>query len=243
MITSNNDYPDTPPLTEESPLTADNSDVQFNSVTATKISETILETEVSDNTREDNENIEIPESSDDDKPRRYQNLRKQIDVFLSITVKLAILAGSVFAIYQFYEAKTDFRIGKTFDYISQYQQGRLLEARENIRQQIRLLEYAFINDMASEDHKTVVKALVEGDAGPPLAKEVDLLLDFFMSLKLCIDQDLCESSVVKAFFYEQSKYYWKIFKPYIENRSDPSNPKYAKGLEWFATKAYLEESE
>ncbi len=244
MATDNIDYPDATPLVEEPHQTADtDKDIKFSSFTATKRSEAILETEVSDSAREDDENIETPESDDDDKPWRSKNFWKRIDVFLSITVKLAILAGSVFAVHQFNEGKTDLRIGKTFEYVSQYQKGEVLEARERIREQIRSLEYAFIKEMAYENHRTVVMALVEGDGGSSLANEVDRILDFFMSLKLCVDQELCESSVVKIFFYEQSDYYWKIFKPYIDDRREPANPKYAEGLEWFATEAYAKGSE
>ncbi|MFT6733525.1 MAG: hypothetical protein ACJAS9_001713 [Polaribacter sp.] len=161
---------------------------------------------------------------------------KRADAWLSLTSKMFIIAGGIFAVVQFMAAKTNHRVEKTFEYIAAYERGPMLVSRENIRRVLRPYGISFIeNPLSYVDFPRLILSIAEGETGTNLEDDLDRVVDFHEGLCLCLKLELCDGEVVKNYFFPKAEKFQSIFMPYIEERRKLKNPNYGVELDWFTS--------
>ncbi len=200
---------------------------------------TIIDERINYASKQDDESDGETEDSEERSKRIKTNPWRNFDFILGIVVKVAILCGSAFAIVQYMSAKSDARVAKTFEYITAYETGQMLIAREAIRREFRNYEQMFMEiPLPPDAFSKVILSFAEGEAGQPIQDELDRIIDFFKGVSLCLEQDLCDSDVTRRYFYPEAKYYWNNFEPYIQKRMSNNNPDFGRELRLFATQTF-----
>lgn len=157
--------------------------------------------------------------------------------------KAALVCGILFSIFQFNAYKHDERVRYTFQFLERYDSERLLNARLKIEAAIRSHEQTIVElnntriskDAADALRRRIATFLVADSAGGKgIRRELELAVDFFETLSVCLNQRLCDEDVAQAFLAGQAKMLWTNFAPFLKERR-AIIPGYAKGLETFAT--------
>lgn len=165
--------------------------------------------------------------------------------FMDFLSKIAIVLGIVFSAYQFVNYQKDERIRYTFGYIDKFDGERYLAARGRIEETLRAHETKIahfnaqrMTSEAGQDlRRKIANFLVnESRNGAGIVADLDLLVDFFEGIEICLTENLCERGVAEAFLQKQSEMLWLNFGPYIEDRRTIIGT-YGRGLEAFALRA------
>lgn len=156
---------------------------------------------------------------------------------LDVLAKLGVLAGGLFAAWQFWEAKADQRVARTTAYIERYEEGRVGEARRRINAELRnyLTQFQEISaaGISSADRDEMLLSLAEANGGA-LGADFDVVADFFQGVEICTREGLCNSAVAERYFAaSDAPDLWLNFEPYVRLRRE-NNPRFAEGMEALA---------
>lgn len=151
--------------------------------------------------------------------------------------KIGIVAGGLFAGWQYWEAKTDKRTERTTAYIERYEDGRVGDARREINGKLRPYIAQFrqvaVSGISPQDRDAMVLALTEENGGD-IANRLDTVADFFQGLETCTSEGLCDRRVAEAYFRSSDAGdLWTNFEPYFRERR-ANNPSYGDAFEHFA---------
>lgn len=153
---------------------------------------------------------------------------------LDALVKALTIAGVVFAAWQYLEARQEARIARTLAYVERFEQGDVGAARQRINGVIReyLPQFANIEGITQEDRDSMVLSIVEV-GGASFERDIDLIVDFFHGLSICVQEVLCERGVAERYFASSdATNIWANFEPYVRTRRE-NNPAFARALEAF----------
>lgn len=173
-------------------------------------------------------------------PRLANAGRKTYDVFDFLS-KVALVCGILFSIYQFNAYKQDERVRYTFQFIERFDSDRFLTTRTTIEAALRSQEAAIaeINRArVSQDAEVALRRRValflinDSNRGQGLVREVELMVDFFDALEICLKERLCDRDTANAFLESHATMLWTNFAPYIEGRRELI-PSYGRGLQAF----------
>lgn len=157
-----------------------------------------------------------------------RTLLNQVDSVL----KFLLVAGAIFTVYQYLDAKRVERVKQTLSYIERFEGEDTAAAHQAISEELRAQRPAFerINAQpatqeAAKQARTLIAKFLAYDAGQGrgLAAEIDVLISFFSSLQICIEQGLCEAKVAHAFFDEYVNAFWANFEPYVAERRESAS--------------------
>ena len=175
-------------------------------------------------------------SSRDARPSAWSQLAR----FGDVISKFALVAGGLFAVVQFLDARHDAKVERTITYITRFEDGRVSESRRAIANAIRpyipqFREMEAAGGVTAEDRRQVVMTLVDEGGNGDMAGDIDTVVDFYEGLWTCVHEDLCAADVAYGYFGEgEAPEFWQNFLPYMQDRRE-NNPAYAVGLEHFAT--------
>lgn len=172
---------------------------------------------------------------------RLKNFKKSVlknAPIVDVLSKLSFVVAGVFALIQFEESKRLARVERTFNYITNYEQGPASRSRNKIRNVLRPYAHVFSeNEVNAEEYERLVMALIDAEQESRLSESIDEVVDFYEGLNLCLKQKLCEKAVIKKYFGDGGKihFIWSQFYPYVLDRRK-NNSQYANSLEWLYNK-------
>lgn len=156
---------------------------------------------------------------------------------VDLITKLGVVAGGLFAGWQYWEAKVDRRIERTTHYLERYEDGSVAQARERIESGLRPYLQQFdelsTGGLSQRDRERVVLAIV--DESPEIPAAIDDVADFFNGLETCVSSRLCDRNTAERYFRDTDIGIWENFEPYIALRRR-NNPEYGKALEHYSTR-------
>jgi hypothetical protein len=158
--------------------------------------------------------------------------------WLDIVTKLGVIAGGIFALVQYLDAKHEARIARTFALEDAMQKDEVGHAREVISTELRarLPEIARIRatemppETARVVHAKLIQAIVyQSRGGKGLGSELSTVLDRFDILQVCIEKGLCDKDTAQSFEGAYARTLLANFDPYIEEQQE-GIPGYGNGL-------------
>lgn len=167
----------------------------------------------------DEEDAEAPQTT-----RRRPRWLLDADFSISLLVKFVVLFGFLFAIKEYHDKIESDQKTKTFEYIIAFEQGRVIESRENLREALGKIYKNVDPRMAQSSVDQLVLQNIE-EPGGLSSVDIDRVLHFFQTVKLCIEHELCEPKLTLQYFEPQAKHYYGEFEQYIDDRrKDPAYP-------------------
>ena len=158
-----------------------------------------------------------------------------IDVSLDRLTKLGLIAGGVFALVQYLDARHDARVERPTSYIMRFEDGQAAVARRAINGTLRgyLSQFDGLEGetIDAQTRADMVMSVVEAEAG--LADNIDMVVDFYEGLATCVREGLCASDVAHRYFAADAREFWNNFEPYVATRRI-NNADFAVGLATFA---------
>lgn len=159
---------------------------------------------------------------------------KTVGEFVELGVKLGVLVGAAFGVWQYLEAKQQSRVARTSEYIDRFEDGQAGSSARRINAALRPYQDQFASlstgGFSVEDRTEVVLTIVEEANGGALADDLDAFIDFYEGLDTCVQSSLCDAQVADRYFSPRAKEFWANFEPYITYRR-ANNPSFARGLE------------
>lgn len=161
--------------------------------------------------------------------------------WLELTLKILVIIGSIGAVYQYFDVKQEKRVKETMDFLDNFSSGDLQSAQLNLsatwegyHDKIKLLNQANVTD-----EKT--KALIIARIVLPIIehnnqqKEIDLLINFFGNLQICVENKICDRHVSEVFFNEYASSFFDLYEAWIMERREII-PNYACQFQAFVKK-------
>jgi len=148
---------------------------------------------------------------------------------------IIIIIGAFFALYQYFEMKYSDRVKETLSYEKRLNDGEFLDAKVSINQAWQPYQSFFeklhqktIKSQNDKD-KILDKVAQKVIKNKNLSKDIDLLVDFYESLSICVKSDICDQTTALSFFSPYAEKFYQLHNLYIKNKSK-SIIGYAKGL-------------
>lgn len=146
--------------------------------------------------------------------------------------KIAKIIGvlvACFGVWTYYDALHQKTVDRTLDYFDVYHTGEVFKAREAIA----VLSYRWRNT-TNEDGAALTLAELRALTVDELQKVenrilVDIVLEFFNRINVCIKNGGCAAEVADGLFQREARTFFIFTAPFVEARQTDS-PKFAQGL-------------
>ncbi len=173
---------------------------------------------------------------------------QRIESVFRIGSLAAISASAVLAAFQFYQERLDTRKERSTDLMSVWQSGDARDAYARLRGavEIALTEQgpipANIPITAFDDIKyNIGQTLItnwQGGADGEFARwsnDVDKVYEFYTEVEFCIRAELCEETLLKAYFAEEVASFWDYFEYFADFQREGLYPNYGASVEKLVT--------
>lgn len=144
--------------------------------------------------------------------------------------------GAGIAVWQYFEAKQTARVKRTVGFLQRFEDSpALAEARRcgcaptRSRSSNRT---PLSQHQATAVRERLTQALLR-QSPSDLRPDLDTLLQFYDTLRVCVDQALCDRATAAVFFGAYAADLWDNFQPYLQARC-AAIPDYGAALEAFA---------
>ena len=152
--------------------------------------------------------------------RRVVNLNdwdKLSGIVASSFTVIAIIAGGMFALVEFYGYKQDKKISNSLGLVSEYYSEDVLQYRRKLDEAWETGHPILVETLRSRQDKAkaydeYVIALVEKEE---LSLAIDYVMDFFERSVVCITAKLCDQATIDKFFYKNARIFFRKYYPYV----------------------------
>ena len=180
-----------------------------------------------------------------------QIILDRLEAISKILLILGTLVGGAWAIFEYLEKKQDGRVAESLGYVRRLSSEPLLSAQARIamawyaaRDSVRNLDSTPVSsaDEFARRKRQLVMMVVDRTAIPlsssaiqkGLVPDLDLLVDFFRELQVCIDANLCDRQTAVSFFKSYARRLYCLHEPFITWKSSSYSMGYGSELRGFA---------
>ena len=173
----------------------------------------------------------------------------QIEGVSKILLIVATLAGGVWAVVQYADARHAARVTRTLEYVERFNKDNVLRARMRLgRTWYNLRGYVAKVSLGSRDAAdyeqrlrqlvfTVVEnapvELDDGSKAKGLVGDLDQLQSFFGELEICIEGSLCDKETADAYFSDYATRFYCLHEPFISYKQRDYDSSYGVRLNVF----------
>jgi hypothetical protein len=159
-------------------------------------------------------------------------------------VRIILIFGAVFTVYQFLAAREDKRVERTLDLADIWEKEEYQAAQRALDVRIGALNAKFRADLGSNPSeaqralfKRRIGAIAMTDAGgeglEAFQGSFDRIVYFLNRVGSCVETDLCSRRIADAYFKDFAVSFWGYFAGYIDEQRRAGAPTYAGPLEAF----------
>ena len=188
-----------------------------------------------------------PDVTEETNPFTSKDWRMLIYAWADVLVRVFIILGGIFAIYQYSETRKEKRVQQTLQLVELWDQPDFQNAQLVVKDRLASLNNEFAGQLGqnpSQEELAVYYRQVGlqalSVAGPDMPLEefrarYEKVLYFLNRLAFCVDGNLCEQSVADAFFYDYASSFWRYFSGYAERERQRGVVGYATAIENYVT--------
>ena len=172
-----------------------------------------------------------------------ESVNQFADTLSKFVVVAATIIGGGWGIWQYSERLKEGRVTETLSYIANFSDDRHFEARAEIseawfdaRATLRHLETRPVSSGAEFElrkQQFVLDLVVNGMGKAPVFSSVDIVVEFFSQLEICVENQICDEETALNFFASYADQFWSLHEPYITWKRAQFNATYAEGIEYF----------
>lgn len=160
-------------------------------------------------------------------------------------LRLLLIAGGIFTVYQYVQTRDETRIGRTLEMVDLWEQPQYQEAQRAVRQRIEALneKYAgLIGDDPTPEELRVYRSRIgmeamSEDGGemplPVFEEHFDRIVYFLNRIAFCVEGDMCKREVAEAYFRDYAQSFWAYFEGHIDRERTLGSPSFATAIERF----------
>lgn len=187
-------------------------------------------------------NQEIKKESN---PFTDKDWRMWLYAWFGMAVRVVLVTGAIFTVYQFLTAREEARIQRAFEMVELWEKPEYQTAQRAVKQRIDGLNarYATIlggqsapNERAVAMRKIGIEAMTPEGGTMPLdefAAEFDRVVYFLNRISFCVAGNLCSREVIDAYFADYAKSFWSYFSGYVGAQRKSLSPSYAEPVETY----------
>ena len=161
--------------------------------------------------------------------------------WLELFLKAILIMGGVLAAWQYFAVQQENRVKQTMEQLKSFNSDPMLAATLKLQQvwDAQQLNIQKINKHAVKNEEvknTLLKSYIDKVIKTnQLQHDIELVVSFFDNLNICIENNICDKKVSRAFFIEYANSFYQLHKPWIEDRRR-NIPGYACNLWAFVSK-------
>lgn len=158
--------------------------------------------------------------------------------WIELILKSLLVIGSIGAVYQYFDLKQEDRVKQTMEQLQVFNSKPILEARLTLAKVWEPYQATFqqLNQQTvtnEQDKQQILsKIVIPIIQQKTLRREINLLVDFFDNLDICVQHHLCDGPVAQAFFQGYAQSFYHLHQPWIAEQRQ-SIPNYACHFEAF----------
>ncbi len=158
-------------------------------------------------------------------------------------VRIIIVLGAIFTVYQFLAAREETRVQRTLDLVEVWEKEEYQQAQSALKNRINLLNeknLAMLGNQPSQFEREVyfkqigMKALSAEGGSMPLgqfSEQFDRIVYFLNRVAFCVESNLCSQHVADAFFRDYAESFWRYFSGYVAAQRKGGNANFATQIE------------
>lgn len=178
-------------------------------------------------------------------PFTEKDWRMFIYAWAGLAVRLVLVVGAIFSVYQFLLAREESRVQRALDMVELWEKPEFQKAQRAVKKRIDDLneKYAKIlvaqptmNDRAVILQKIGSEAMAEADPvqAEAFEEQFDQIVYFLNRISFCVEGGLCSREVIDAYFGDYAKSFWTYFSGHIDKQR-AVEPTYAQPIEAYVT--------
>lgn len=158
--------------------------------------------------------------------------------WFDLILKIILIVGGILAAWQYFSVQQENRIKQTMEQLKTFNSDPLLESHLKLQQTwdqyISVFQKLNLQQVADNEMKIKIqtKIVIEVITKNKLQREIELIINFYENLQICVHHNICDATVSHAFFDEYAKSFYKLHKPWIKARRNVI-PHYAEQLQTF----------
>lgn len=178
-------------------------------------------------------------------PFTEKDWRMLVYAWSGLAVRIAIVLGAIFSVYQFLAARDQARIQRSFEMVELWERPEYQAAQRAVKNRIEGLNTryaAILADQPTPAERSVVmrkigQEAMTADGGPQPAEqfreEFDRVVYFLNRIAFCVEGNICSREVIDAYFGDYTRSFWSYFAGYVEGQRRTISPTYARPIETY----------
>jgi len=180
-------------------------------------------------------------------PFTDRDWRMFVYAWAGMIVRVVVIFGALFTVYQYLETSEEKRINKTFELLEIWERPENQEANLAVRQRIGDLNARYASLLGKEPSPTELAVYMErvgveamsADGGSmPIAdfkKQFDTLAFFLTRVATCVQANQCSRQVTDDYFRDLSVSFWNYFGRYVRQVRAAGSTTFAVPIEEYVT--------
>lgn len=176
-------------------------------------------------------------------PFTDKDWRMWLYAWAGMAVRIVLVTGAIFTVYQFLTAREEARIQRAFEMVELWEKPEYQTAQRAVKKRIDDLNAryaAILGDQTGANERAVVMRKIgqeamtsEGGTMPreEFAAEFDRVVYFLNRISFCVEGNLCSREVIDAYFADYAKSFWAYFADYVGDQRKSLSPTYAQPVE------------
>jgi hypothetical protein len=189
------------------------------------------------------------ELKEESNPFTSRDPRMLTYAWTGLMVRLFLIAGGVFSVWQYLEQREESRVERTLSLVQLWEQPSYQEAQTALNDRIEALNEenaGLLGDNPSDGELAFYRdriglaAMSEAGGDMPLDEFEDRfgrIVYFLNRVAFCVDGNLCSASVADAYFLDYAQSFWSYFGAYIAEERKAGRPKFAEPLEGYVKRS------
>ncbi len=185
-------------------------------------------------------NHEIKKESN---PFTDRDWRMLVYAWFGLLVRLIIVFGALFSVYQFLAAREEKRVERSLALVELWETPDYQAAQRAVKTRLADLNAKYANLLPANPSATEravyverigIEALNETGGAMPLPEfqdQFDRIVYFLNRMAFCVEGDLCSADVVDAYFRDYAVSFWGYFSGYVEKQRRAGTSNYARPIE------------
>lgn len=178
-------------------------------------------------------------------PFTESDWRMLVYAWLGMAVRLVLVLGALFTVYQFLSTQEQARVQHAFEMVEMWERPEYQSAQRAVRDRIDALTAryaAILGDQPTPNARAVAmrkigqEAMTSEGGSQPVAQfreEFDRVVYFLNRIAFCVDSRLCSREVIDAYFGDYARSFWSYFASYVEAQRKIVSPTYGKPIETY----------
>lgn len=178
-------------------------------------------------------------------PFTDRDWRMWLYAWAGLLVRVMVIFGALFSIYQFLAAREQARVQRTFELVELWERSEYQAAQAALRQRLLLLnqkyggdlgQNASPEDIAEYSRRIGLKAMSADGGDMPLAQfqeQFDRIVYFLNRVSSCVEGKLCSRDVADTYFMDYARSFWGYFAGYVADQRKAGATSFARPIETY----------